>query len=141
MPYFSRKVACKGEISTNTTFESILHFLINYVYTITYTITIHLLVIYRTAPSIKKLTSVFFAGRNVLPRYLGLSLRNFFNEDPGHRLPACVGVTRSFTRTITNPESHAHLSFVDVVTVPLNMANAVKILSITLPHVHHTVNG
>ena len=63
MLYFSRKVACKWEISTNTTFESILHFLINYVYTITYTITIHLLVIYRTAPSIKKLTSVFLCRK------------------------------------------------------------------------------
>ena len=140
MPCFSPKVACNGR-SAQTTFESILHFLINYVYTITYTITIHLLVIYRTAPSIKKLTSVFFAGRNVLPRYLGLSLRNFFNKDPGHRLPARVGVTRCFTRTITNPESNAHLSFEDVVAVPLNMANTVKISSVTLPHVHHTVNG
>ena len=83
----------------------------------------------------------FFAGRNVLPRYLGLSLRNFFNEDPGHRLPACVGVARFFTRTITNPESHSHLSFVDVVTVPLNMADSVKTLSVALPHVHYTVNG
>jgi len=43
-------------------------------------------------------------------------------------------------RTIADPESHAHLSLVDVVTVPLNMADAVKILSVALPHVHNTVN-
>ena len=86
---------------------------------------------------------VYLSRIDVFPRHLGLSLRNFFNKDPGHRLPACIGVTSASrsTWTVTNPEIHAHLSFVNVVTVPLNMANAVKILSVALPHVHHTVNG
>ena len=70
-----------------------------------------------------------------------LSFRNFFNEDPGHRLPARGGITSDSMLTITNPESHAYPSFVNVVTMPLNMANAVKILSVALPHVHNTVNG
>ena len=146
MRFSLSKTSMQRDISTNTIFESIPHFLINYVYTITYTIAIkliHLLVTYRTACTlslIKELLKVFYC-RNVLPRHLGLSLGNFFNEDPGHRLPARVGVTRCATRTITNPKSHAHLSFVNVVTMPLNMANAVKILSVALPHVHHTVNG
>ena len=78
---------------------------------------------------------------DVLSRRLGLSLRNFFNEDTGHRRVASVGVTRCVTRTVTNPKSHAHLSFVNVVTMPLNMADAMKILSVALPHVHNTVNG
>ena len=78
---------------------------------------------------------------DVLSRHLGLSSRNFFNEDPGHRLPARGGVTSDSMLTITNPESHAHLAFVNVVTMLLNMANALKILSFALPHVHNTVNG
>ena len=78
---------------------------------------------------------------DVLSRHLGLSFRNFFNEDPGHRLPAREGVTSASMLTITNPESHAHLSFVNVVTMPLNMADAVQILSVALPHVHNTVDG
>ena len=43
--------------------------------------------------------------------------------------------------TIVNPESDAHPSFVNVVTMPLNMANAGKMLSVALPRVHNTVNG
>ena len=70
-----------------------------------------------------------------------LSLRNFFNEDPGHRLPARGGITSDSMLTITNLESHAHPSFVNVVTMPLNTANTVNIVSVTLPHLHNTVNG
>ena len=69
-----------------------------------------------------------------------LRFRNFLDKDPGHWIPACVGVSVSTSGTITDPEAHAHLPFVDVVTVPLNMADAEKILCISLPHVHNTVN-
>ena len=85
--------------------------------------------------------SVYLSRMDVLSLHLGLSLRNFFNEDPGHRVPTSVGISSDSMLTITNPESHVHLSFVNVVTMPLNMANAVKILSVALPHVDHTVNG
>ena len=54
---------------------------------------------------------------------------------------ASEGITSDFMLTIVNPESDAHLSFVNVVTMPLNMANAGKMLSVALPHVHNTVNG
>ena len=70
-----------------------------------------------------------------------LSLRNFFNEDPGHRLPARGSITSDSMLTIANPESHAHPSFVNVVTMLLNKANKVNIASVTLPHLHNTVNG
>ena len=145
MRFSPLKTSMQWDISTNTIFKSNPHFLINYVNTITYTITIkliHLLATYRTACTLSliiELLKVFYC-RNVLPRHLGLRLGNFFNEDPGHRLPARVGVTRWSTSTITNPESHAHPSFVNVVAVSLDMANAVKILSIALPHEHNTVN-
>ena len=54
---------------------------------------------------------------------------------------ASEGITSDSMLTTVNPESDAHLSFVNVVTMPLNMANAGKILSVALPHVHNTVNG
>ena len=78
---------------------------------------------------------------NDLSRALSLRFENFFNVNPGHWLPTSVGVAFSEMLTITDPESHAHLAFVDVVTVPLNMADAVKIFRpLSFPHVHNTVN-
>ena len=41
---------------------------------------------------------------------------------------ATEGITSDYMLTIVNPESDAHSSFVNVVTVPLNVANAGKIL-------------
>ena len=73
-------------------------------------------------------------------RDLSLRFRNFFNKDPGHWIPACVGVGVSITATITDPKTHAHLAFVDVVTMPLNMADTVWILRLCSPQVHNTVN-
>ena len=70
-----------------------------------------------------------------------LSFRNFFNKDPGHRLPARGGIISDSMLTNTNLESHAHPSFVNVVTMPLNTANTVNIASVRLPHLHNTVNG
>ena len=64
-----------------------------------------------------------------------LSFRNFFNEDPGYRLQARAGITSDSMLTVTNPESHAHPSFVNVVTMSLNVANAMNIVSVALPHV------
>ena len=77
----------------------------------------------------------------VLSWDLSLRLRNFFNKDPGHRNISCVGVsTSSIKLTITNPQSHVHLPFVDVVAVPFNMADAVGILRLCFPQEHDTVN-
>ena len=41
----------------------------------------------------------------------------------------------------SNPESHSHLSLVDVITVTFNMAVTVKIVVLASLHVEHTVNG
>ena len=41
----------------------------------------------------------------------------------------------------SNPESHSHLSLVDVITVTFNMAVTVKIVVLAGSHVEHTVNG
>jgi len=43
--------------------------------------------------------------------------------------------------TLSNPESHSHLSLVDVITVTFNMAVTVKIVVIAGLHVERTVNG
>ena len=75
-----------------------------------------------------------------MSRDLSLRFRNFFNKDPGHRHPASVGVSLTTMSTITNPESHAHLAFVDIVTVPFNIPDAVHVMTVALPHVHNTVN-
>ena len=78
---------------------------------------------------------------DVLSPDLSLGLRNFFNKDPGYWIPACVGViTSTVSGTISDPESHAHLAFVYVVAVPLNIVDAVNILTRWFPHVHNTVN-
>jgi len=52
-----------------------------------------------------------------------------------------VGViTSTVSGTIVDPESHAHLAFVDVVTVPLNVVDAVNILTRCFQHVTKTIN-
>ena len=72
---------------------------------------------------------------------LSLSFRNLFYEDAGYRIPSCVGVIASTVpMAFTNPESHAHLSFVDVVTVALNMADTMRISSFVI-NVYNTING
>ena len=74
-------------------------------------------------------------------RDLSLRFWNFFNKDPGHGIIACVGViTSTVSGTISDPESHAHLAFVDVVAMPLNMADAMGIFTASFIHVHNTVN-
>jgi len=77
---------------------------------------------------------------DVSSRDLSLRFGNFLNKDPGHWIPACVGVMTSKCSTITDPESHAHLAFVYVVAVPLNMADAKDTFTTSFPHVNNTVN-
>ncbi len=77
---------------------------------------------------------------DVLSRDLSLRFRNFFNKDPGHWIVSSVGVSVSISGAITDPKSHAHLAFVDIVAVPLNMADTVEILILSWPHVQVTVN-
>ena len=73
-----------------------------------------------------------------------LSLRfwKFFKKNPGHWIPACVGVIIStVSSTISDPESHAHLAFVDVVAVPLNMTDTKWTQFTTpFPQEHNTVD-
>ena len=73
---------------------------------------------------------------------LSLSFWNLLNEDAGHRMPSSEGVIVSMTELIafTNPESHAHLSFVDVITVAFNVTDAMRVLRFA-GHVNNTFNG
>ena len=63
-------------------------------------------------------------------------------EYAGHRMISSVGVIVSMTIPIafTNPESHAHLSFVDVITVAFNVTDAMRVLRFA-GHVNNTING
>ena len=64
------------------------------------------------------------------------------NEDTGHCRPAGVRVSKLIAIVATsNPESHSHLSLVDVIAVTFNMAVTVKIVVLAGSHVERTVNG
>ena len=57
-------------------------------------------------------------------------------------MPACMRVSNLLTSgTLSNPESHSHLSLVDVITVTFNMAVTMKIVVPAGSHVERTVNG
>ena len=72
---------------------------------------------------------------------LSLSFWNLLYEDAGHRFPSSVGVIVSIIPiAFSNPESHAHLSFVNVITVAFNVADANRVYSRAVD-VHNTVNG
>ena len=78
---------------------------------------------------------------DVLCRDLRLRTRNFLNKDPRHWIVSSVGViTSTVSCTISDPEAHAYLAFVDVVTVALNIVDAVNILTPWSRHVHKTIN-
>ena len=74
-------------------------------------------------------------------KVLSLSFGNLLYEYAGHRSPSSVGVKVSIVPfAFTNPETHAHLSFVDVITVAFNVADAMRVYSFA-GHIHNTING
>ena len=74
-------------------------------------------------------------------KVLSLSFGNLFYEDAGHRYPSSVGVIVSIVPlAFTNPESHSHLPFVDVITVAFNVADAMRIYSCAAD-VNNAING
>ena len=79
--------------------------------------------------------------------YFLLSLwgRYFFNVDPGHRELSRKCVSKPADRTSTDPESHAHCAFGNLLTDSFNLAHAVQILcefaSTSIQHINHTFNG
>ena len=58
-----------------------------------------------------------------LKSLLSLSFRNLFNKHTGNWVESCVAISISIWGAVADPESHTHLSFVDIITVPLNMAD------------------
>ena len=72
---------------------------------------------------------------------LSLSFGNLLYKDAGHTFLSSVGVIVSIVPiAFANPESHAHLSFVDVITVAFNVADAKRVYSFAAD-VHNTING
>ena len=76
-----------------------------------------------------------------LQSFLSLRFRNFFNKDPGYWIPSSVPISVPISGAISDRESHANLSVEYVITVSLNMADAMKIFISTCPHVDNSVNG
>ena len=76
-----------------------------------------------------------------LKSLLSLSFRNFFNKHTGHWIPSCVAISVSIWSAVADAESDAHLSFVDIITVPLNMADAKEIFITACLHEDNSVNG
>ena len=71
-----------------------------------------------------------------------LSFRYFFNEDTIHWMPTSVGVSKLMAcDALSNPESHLHLSFLNVIAVTFNVAVTVKILVSACIDIVCTVNS
>ena len=74
--------------------------------------------------------------------WLLLSFRYFFNEDTIHWIRTSVGVSKRFhCDALSNPESHSHLSFLNVFAVSFNVAVTVKIVVSACFHIECTVNS
>ena len=68
-----------------------------------------------------------------------LGPRNFFNDQTGHRIPACDTIGASISCTISNVDSNSDFALVYVVTVALNEPGSVVVfLFISDPQ--HCVN-
>ena len=80
-----------------------------------------------------------------LERLVLLSLwrRDFFHVDPGYWVPACDGISGSIAFAITDPESHAHDAFVDLLTDAFYLTNSVQIFlaAVSVDHVDDSING
>ena len=77
------------------------------------------------------------------PIVLSLWGRHFFHVDPGYWVPACVGISDSIADTITDPESHAHDAFVDLLADSFYLTNSVHIflVVVSMKHVDDSING
>ena len=57
-------------------------------------------------------------------------------------MPTSVGVSKLMAcDALSNPESHSHLSFLNVIAVTFNVAVTVKIVVSACLHVEYTVNS
>ena len=57
-------------------------------------------------------------------------------------MPAGMRISKLLASgTLSNPESHSHLSLVNVITVTFNMAVTMKVVVLASSHVECTVNG
>ena len=81
----------------------------------------------------------------IVKQFVVLSLwgRYFFHVDPGYWVPACVSISGSKAFAITDPESHAHDAFVDLLTDAFYLTNSVQIFPAagSVDHVNDSING
>ena len=81
----------------------------------------------------------------IVKQFVVLSLwgRDFFHVDPGYWVPACDGISGSKAFAITDPESHAYLAFVDLLTYTFYLTNSEQIFpaAVSVDHVNDSING
>ena len=73
------------------------------------------------------------------PTSLLLRARNFFNDQTGHWIPACVTIGVSISCTISNIDSNSDFALVYVVTVALNEPGSVVVF-VFISDPQHCVN-
>ena len=76
--------------------------------------------------------------------FLSLLGRYFFHEDPGHRVPSCVRISRTEMVAVSDPESHAHSAFMDFIADSLDVTWAVQIVysaASSFRHVDYSINS
>ena len=82
--------------------------------------------------------------KNLNQLFLSLWGRYFFHEDPGHRVPSSVRISRTVTGTVSDPESHAHSAFVDFIADSLDVTWAMQIFlsfASSISHVDYSINS
>ena len=77
------------------------------------------------------------------PTSLLLRARNFFNDQTGYWIPACVAIGVSISCTISNVDSNSDFALVYVVTVAFNEPGSVVVfVFISDPHhCHYEISG
>ena len=74
---------------------------------------------------------------------LGLWGRYFFHVDAGYWVPTCLCISGSKAFAITDPESHAHHAFVDLLTDAFYLTNSEQIFpaAVSVDHENDSING
>ena len=68
-----------------------------------------------------------------------LGPRDFFNDQAGHWIPACISIRVSISSTVSNVDPNTDFALVNVDTVALYCSGSVAVC-VCIAHPHHCVN-
>ena len=92
-----------------------------------------------------KVNILHFLFYCILKQFVVLSLwgRYFFHVDPGYWVPACEGISGSIAFAITDPKSHAHDAFLDLLTDAFYLTHSVQIFLAagSVDHINDSINS